>query len=56
VYTPFFGVKNELRTRKLSRRFIWAAVIAAYLCPTLAFGQTNATWNGGTGNWSTSTD
>src|SRR3984885_16044880 len=48
---------NESRPRKLSRRFIWtAAVIAACLCPALALGQTNSSWNGGTGNWSNATD
>lgn len=57
MYTPFFGAMNESRPRKLSRRFIWTvAVITACLCPTLAFGQTNSSWNGGTGNWSNSTD
>jgi hypothetical protein len=57
VYTSFVGAMNELRTRKLSGRFIWTAVvIAACLCPTLTFGQTNSNWNGGTGTWSTGTD
>src|ERR1700693_5541692 len=53
----FFGAKNELRTRKSCRRFIWtAAVVAVCLCPTAAFAQTNSSWNGGTGNWSNATD
>jgi|HubBroStandDraft_6_1064221.scaffolds.fasta_scaffold06787_6 hypothetical protein len=53
MHTPHFEVKNELRTRKLSRRFILAvAAIAACLWPTLALGQTNSAWNGGTGDWS----
>jgi hypothetical protein len=53
----FLGVKNESRTRKLSKGFIWvAAVIAACLWPKLAFGQTNSAWNGGTGNWSNASD
>jgi fibronectin-binding autotransporter adhesin len=57
MHTPSFGVKNELRARKLIRRCSWAAVlIAAFLCPTLVFGQTNSTWNGGTSNWSNATD
>ena len=57
MHTPFFGAMNESRPRKLSRRFIWtAAVIAACLCPALALGQTNSSWNGGTGNWSNATD
>ena len=57
MHTPVFGAKNELRKRKLSRRFIrTAAVIAVCLFPTLAFAQTNSAWNGGTGDWSTATD
>jgi hypothetical protein len=53
MYTSFFGVRNQSREHELARRFIGAvATIAACLCPTLAFGQTNSTWNGGTGNWS----
>lgn len=35
---------------------LYAAAIAACLCPTPVFGQTNSTWNGGTGNWSNATD
>ena len=55
--TPCFGAKSETRSRNLSSRFIGAAaLIAACLCPTLAFGQTNSKWNGGTGNWSNATD
>jgi hypothetical protein len=57
MHTPCFGAKSELRPRKLSWEFIFtAAVIAACLSPTLAFGQTNSSWNGGTGNWSSATD
>jgi hypothetical protein len=57
MHMPFFEVKNELRLRNLSRGLIFAgAVIAACLCPTLAFGQTNSSWNGGIGNWSNATD
>jgi hypothetical protein len=53
MHMAFLGVRNQSRTHELVQRFIWAvAVIAAYFCPTLAFGQTNTTWNGGTGNWS----
>ena len=53
MHTPLFGIRNELRTRKFSGGFLSVAVlIAACLCPALAFGQTNSTWNGGTGNWS----
>lgn len=33
-----------------------AVMIAACLCPALALGQTNSTWNGGTGNGSMPTD
>ena len=57
MHLPCLEAKNKLRTRKLSRGFRWVAVlIAACLCPTLAFGQTNSSWNGGTGNWSNATD
>src|SRR3984957_7081942 len=57
MQTPAFAATKTARTWKLFRGLIWvAAVMAAGLCPTLAFGQTNSTWNGGTGNWSTSTD
>jgi fibronectin-binding autotransporter adhesin len=57
MHTPLLGAKNELRARKLSRRFIWvAAVIAACLCPTLAFGQTNSTYIGGMGAWDNASD
>ena len=57
MQTPAFALTKTVRTWKLFRGLIWvAAVVAACLCPTLAFGQTNSSWNGGTGNWSTSTD
>src|ERR1700722_17724701 len=50
MQTPAFAATKKAR-------LIWvAAVIAACLFPTLAFGQTNSSWKGGTGNWSTSTD
>jgi len=57
MQTPAFAARKTVRTWKSFRGLIWAtAVIAACLCPTLAFGQKNSSWNGGTGNWSTSTD
>jgi len=57
MQTPASAAMKTVRKSKLFRGLIWvAAVMAACLCPTLAFGQTNSTWNGGTGNWSTSTD
>jgi hypothetical protein len=53
MQTPAFASTKTLPTVKLLRALIWiAAVMAACLCPTLAFGQTNSKWNGGTGNWS----
>ena len=53
MHIPYREAKNELRMHRLSRGFIWAAaMIAGCLYPTLALGQTNSTWNGGTGNWS----
>src|ERR1700683_391855 len=55
MHTPYLGAKDELRTRKLSRGFIWvAAVIAACLCPALTSAQTvvNDNWLGGEGTWS----
>jgi len=53
MQTPAFAATKTVRTWKLFRGLIWvAAVMAACLCPTLVFGQTNSTWNGGTGNWS----
>jgi fibronectin-binding autotransporter adhesin len=55
--TPFLGVKNELRTVKLFQNFVFTtALIAACMCPALAFGQTNSKWNGGTGNWNAGGD
>lgn len=57
MQTPAFVAKKTVSTWKLFRGLIWvAAAMAACLCPSLALGQTNSTWNGGTGNWSTSTD
>jgi hypothetical protein len=57
MQTPAFAATKTVRKSKLFRGLVWvAAMTAACLCPTLAFGQTNSTWNGGTGNWSTSTD
>jgi hypothetical protein len=57
MHAPALGPKNASHARKLACRFIWtAALIAACLCPTLVFGQTNSKWNGGTGKWSISTD
>src|SRR6202035_3150190 len=57
MQTPAFAATKTARKSKLFRELIWvAAVVVACLCPTRAFGQTNSTWNGGTGNWSTSTD
>src|ERR1700722_12087968 len=54
---PAFAAKKTARTSKLFRGLIWvAAVMAACLCPKLAFGQTNSSWNGGTGSWSNATD
>jgi len=57
MQTPAFAATKTARTWKLFRGMIWvAAVMAACLCPTLAFGQTNSSWNGGTGNWNNATD
>jgi hypothetical protein len=56
MHMPVFEVKNELWLRHLSGLIFAAAVIASCFCPTLAFGQTNSAWNGGTGNWNTATD
>jgi hypothetical protein len=57
MQTPAFAATKTVGMRKLSRGLIWvAAVMAASLCPALAFGQTNSTWDGGAGNWSTATD
>jgi hypothetical protein len=57
MQTPAFAATKTVRTSKLFRGLIWvAAMMAACLCPSQAFGQTNSSWNGGTGNWSTSTD
>src|ERR1700733_7714324 len=57
MQTPALAATKTVRKSKLFRGLIWvAAMTAACLCPRLAFGQTNSTWNGGTGNWSTSTD
>src|SRR6202035_5047677 len=57
MQTPAFAATKTARKSKLFRELIWvAAVVVACLCPTRAFGQTNSTWNGGTGNWSTSSD
>jgi len=57
MQTPAFAATKTPRTWRLFRGMIWvAAVMAACLCPTLAFGQTNSSWNGGTGNWSNATD
>jgi len=57
MQTPASAAMKTVRKSKLFRGLIWvAAMTAACLCPTLAFGQTNSTWNGGVGNWSTSTD
>ena len=53
MQTPAFAATKTARTWKLFRGLIWVvAVMAACLCPALAFGQTNSSWNGGTGNWS----
>ena len=53
MQTPAFAAAKTAPTWKLFRGLIWvAAVMAACLCPTLAFGQTNSIWNGGAGNWS----
>lgn len=53
MQTPAFAATKTARTWKLFRGLIWvAAVMAACFCPTLAVGQTNSRWNGGTGNWS----
>jgi hypothetical protein len=57
MQTPAFAATKTVRTWKLFRGLIWVvATVAASLCPALAFGQTNSTWNGGTGNWSNATD
>jgi len=57
MQTPAFVATKKARTWKLFQGLIWvAAVIAACLCPKLAFGQTNSTWNAGSGNWSTAAD
>src|ERR1700722_11339327 len=57
MQTPAFAATKTPRTWRLFRGMIWvAALMAACLCPKLAFGQTNSSWNGGTGNWSNATD
>jgi hypothetical protein len=57
MQTPAFAATKTVLTRKILRGLIWvAAVMAACLCPALAFGQTNSSWNGGTGSWSNATD
>jgi hypothetical protein len=53
MQTPAIAATGTVSTWKLFRGLIWvAAVMAACLCPALAFGQTNSSWNGGVGNWS----
>jgi hypothetical protein len=53
MQTPAFASTKTLPTVKLLRALIWVvAVVAMYLCPACAVGQTNSSWNGGTGNWS----
>jgi len=57
MQTPAFAATKTARTWKSFRGLaLVAAVMVACLCPALAFGQTNSTWNGGTGNWSNATD
>jgi fibronectin-binding autotransporter adhesin len=57
MQTPAFAATKTVRMWKLFRGLMWVvAVVVAFLCPTHAFGQTNSTWNGGTGNWSNATD
>jgi hypothetical protein len=57
MQTPAFVATKTVGTWKLFRGLILvAAGIEACLCPELAFGQTNSTWNGGVGSWSTTTD
>jgi hypothetical protein len=56
MQTPAFAATKTVGMWKLFRGMIWVAAVMACLCPALAFGQTNSSWNGGTGNWSTSTD
>jgi len=46
-----------MNSLKISKGILFfAAAIVACLSPRLAIGQTNSSWNGGTGNWSTSAD
>lgn len=52
MQTPAFAATKTVGTWKLFRGMIWVAAVMACLCPALAFGQTNSSWNGGTGNWS----
>jgi len=57
MQTPAFASAKTLPTVKLLRGLICVvAVLAACSCPTHTFGQTNSSWNGGTGNWSNATD
>ncbi len=56
MQTPAFASTKTLRTVKLLRALIWVvAVVAMYLCPACAFGQTNSSWIGGNSNWSNAT-
>ncbi len=48
--------RTVLRINSLRRVSPLVVFIAALLGPPIALGQTNSTWNGGTGNWSNATD